>query len=520
MGSTKHPQIINYLNFIRATMTDRVPEGDNLLAVKEQIKLAKKYGLKTTFLVLYDVFDDPEYLDLLLPLDREQFEFGIWYEIDQALCEAAGIPWRADYPWYKHCDIGYPIGYSLADRERLADENFRRFKEVFGTDARVFGSWFTDTYSINYICGKYGLDAMCNCKEQYGTDGYTLWGGYWGQAYYPSVKNVFIPAGSKENQTNVPMFKMLGSDPIYQYDFGMDIAKERQHSQEVITLEPVWEAGANPAWVDWYLKENFNGECLSFGYAQAGQENSFGWQRIGAGLPYQLEQMSRMQAEGKLVIEHLGESGRRYKQAYETTPMSSVTAHSAADDPGKQTVWFCSANYRVNLYAEDGEVWIRDLHIFDDSIPDPFAEVICTGSDATYETLPAVDGFTHSGNGVRSGLYIRFADDKAPSGIKEDILTYTETEDGCRADFKAQHPVSVTMKKNSLAIESDTGFRLEHRIGCREEFMPEVVSCTERELTLSYGGKRYKISLSSGKFLSPLVLEAEEGQTAAYFTVL
>lgn len=83
--------------------------------------------------------------------------------------------------------------------------------------------------------------ASCNCKDQYGTDGYTLWGGYWNQAYYPSRLNGYMPAQTQEGQIPVPVFRMLGSDPIYQYDTGLG------HSiQGVITLEPVYgDAGGS-----------------------------------------------------------------------------------------------------------------------------------------------------------------------------------------------------------------------------------------------------------------------------------
>ena len=61
---------------------------------------------------------------------------------------------------------------------------------------------------------------------------------------------------------------MLGSDPIHQYDSGLDINRKKEPlSTGVFTLEPVYttEAGGGmPAWVDWYLSQNFSGNCLTF----------------------------------------------------------------------------------------------------------------------------------------------------------------------------------------------------------------------------------------------------------------
>ena len=45
-----------------------------------------------------------------------------------------------------------------------------------------------------------------------------------------------MPAQTEEGQIPVPIFRMLGSDPIYQYDDGLG-----QERQGVISLEPVYE---------------------------------------------------------------------------------------------------------------------------------------------------------------------------------------------------------------------------------------------------------------------------------------
>ena len=58
-------------------------------------------------------------------------------------------------------------------------------------------------------------------------------------AYYPSRINAYMPAQTEEGQIPVPIFRMLGSDPIYQYDDGLG-----QERQGVISLEPVYEKGA------------------------------------------------------------------------------------------------------------------------------------------------------------------------------------------------------------------------------------------------------------------------------------
>ena len=103
---------------------------------------------------------------------------------------------------------------------------------------------------------------------------------------------------------------MLGNDPIYQYDEDCVFSGEwGDYSQthlapELLTMEPISACGKDPAWVDWYI-DNFKTNCLSFGYTQAGQENSFGWDNMREGYQRQLETINRKRGKG-------GDKGRDF----------------------------------------------------------------------------------------------------------------------------------------------------------------------------------------------------------------
>ena len=246
---------------------------------------------------------------LLREADASQ-EIGVWFEVVQPLAEKAGIPWRGRYAWDWHAHIAFSVGYTPQERERLADvlmEDFRESDSVI--IPKSVGSWFMDAHLLGYLSDRYGIVASCNCKDQWGTDGYTLWGGYYNQAYYPSRLNGFMPAQTEDCQIPVPVFRMLGSDPIYQYD-----ARLGGNGQSVITLEPVYSGeeggGGIPEWVRWFYDVNFRPDQVSFGYTQVGQENSFGWDLMKDGLTDQVGACLRAaQAEGKLQRRNAGGSG-------------------------------------------------------------------------------------------------------------------------------------------------------------------------------------------------------------------
>ena len=497
-------QIVNIINFIRGC-EPRDPV-DLVRPVKEQIQLMKEHGLRGTFLLQYDALLDPVYQNMLKELDPRQFEIGVWFEVVQPLVEKIGLPWRGRYPWDWHVHCGFSMGYTPEQRQRLVDELYDKFREIFGYYPRVFGSWFFDSVTARYVSDHYGADAFCNCKEQYGTDGYTLWGGYYGQGYYPSRTNVFMPAQNPENQLSTPLFRMLGSDPVYQYDFGMTADAGADPIQRVITLEPVYpNAGCNPKWVEWYLGENFNGECLSFGYAQAGQENSFGWQNMEKGLRYQFARFAQLQKEGKLTVEPLGDTGRWYKQTYAVTPASAISAHSACDDDGKTSVWYCSRNYRVNLYGDETGLRIRDLHIFRENDPDPFENKVCTKNEAVYETLPVMDGNLMTGNGIIAGGYFCTSDGEPVYG-----KDYRFTETGENTALIDYGRIRIILKEQGMEIRSEGDFCLQWRTGRQDRHMPRCVSRREKDVSLRYNGEDYSIHLGRGSFV-PKGIRSENG---------
>ena len=499
-------QIINIVNFIRGC-EPREPM-DLVLPVQKQIELMKQHNLRGTFLLQYDAMLDPVYVDLMKSLDPAQFEFGVWFEVVQPLVEKVDIPWRGRFPWDWHVHCGFSMGYTKPQREALLDELYSKFKEVFGYHPRVFGSWFFDTHTARYVSDRYGVDAFCNCKEQYGTDGYTLWGGYYGQGYYPSRNNVFLPAQNEDSQLSAPLFRMLGSDHVYQYDWGLQADSGAQAIQGVITLEPSTNVGGgnDPGWIDWYMKENFNGECLSFGYAQAGQENSFGWPRMERGLTYQFARFAQLQQEGKLIVEPLGDTGRWFKETYTTTPASAITAHSAFDDQEKKSVWYCSRHYRINLYADQRGLRIRDMHIFKEEQPDPFENTVCTKNEATYDSLPVMDGNIFSGNQVIAGAYP--VDTNGAPFAAGDFRFTQNGENSALVDYGA---IRFTLFENWMKITADEDFTIECRIGKTDRHFPTLVSQDEKSLHLCYNGVEYGLRLTAGRFDGVGKLCSEDG---------
>jgi len=404
-----HPKIVNIVNFIRLLEPRDPAITEDVLyqTVVKQVEIMKKYKLAGTFLLQYDALMDSRYQKLLKSLPRNSFEIGGWWEIPQPLVEKAGLKWRGRYPWDWRANIGFATGYTPHERELLTDVYMKDFKKIFGYYPKSVASWFIDAHTLNYMYQKYHIVASANCKDQYGTDGYTLWGGYWNQAYYPSKINSYMPAQHAESQVPVPIFRMLGSDPVRQYDNGLGTTR-----QGVVTLEPVYKfGGGDSTWVNWYFKQFVEGQDMEFAYTQAGQENSFTWDAMAKGFEIQMPLIAKLRNERKIKLETLAESGAWFKAKYKVTPATSVTVNDDISGSDRKTVWFNSRFYRVNLLWENGTLRFRDIHLFNEKLPSVYETKVATSNECTFFTLPIVDGYIWSKAQKLAGLRFMTATD-------------------------------------------------------------------------------------------------------------
>jgi hypothetical protein len=405
LADREGPKIVNIVNFIRLLepRDPKITEEVLYQTVVKQVELMKKYKLPGTFLLQYDALMDPRYQKLLLTLPKASFELGGWWEIPQPLVEKAGLKWRGRYPWDWRANIGFSTGYTPAEREKLIDVYMADFKTIFGYYPKSVASWFIDAHSLNYMYEKYHIVASANCKDQYGTDGYTLWGGYWNQAYYPSKIHSYMPAQHAANQIPVPIFRMLGSDPIRQYDNGLGTAR-----QGVVTLEPVYAfGGGDAAWTKWFFKTFTDDKALGFNYTQAGQENSFTWEAMAKGLEMQMPLLAKLRTEGKVKIETMESSGLWFKKHYPVTPATSFAVTKDIEGSDLKTVWYNSRYYRINILWEKGTLRIRDIHLFNEDFADPYTTQVATDNECSFYTLPILDSYIWSKADQIAGMRLK-----------------------------------------------------------------------------------------------------------------
>ena len=390
-------KIVNVMNFVRQIDERLKDSTERLLSfTADQLRLVNEYNIENTFLLQYDALCDDAFVELFRNEATEKTELGLWYEIVEPLTTACGIPYESEngWKWDWHIIPGFSMAYTPEQRELLIDEAMQKFREIFGYYPRTVASWLLDTHTLNHLAKNYDISAVAICRDQANTDAYTLLGGYFNQAYYPSVNNIFTPAQSQQTQTEIPVFRLLGPCPIHNYDnnkYSSEELKTLWRNSTCFTLEPGWYMGSNGHVTKWMFDTYYGNESLGFSYAQIGQENSFliFEDQVFAGMRMQIEQLLE---RGDVLFKRMGDTGELFKSMYpELTPPTSVTALDNFDSADAQSVYYNCKNYTANLFRFEDKIFFRSMFLFDDRIEDMYLRNSCTTFDAVYENLPIID---------------------------------------------------------------------------------------------------------------------------------
>jgi len=491
------PRIVNIYNFVRNS-DYRLAHSEDVLfeATRQEIQLVKQASLPATWALQYDALINPRYQKLFKEQLGNKDEIAAWWEIPQPLAEKAGLKWRGRHEWDSQANVGFSPGYTPEERRKLVDVYMADFKKIFGRYPRTVGSWFIDEVTLAYMAKKYGIVASCNCKDQVGTDGYTLWGGYWNQAYYPSRLDAYMPAQTQAGQINVPIFRMLGSDPIYQ-----------GYSPGMWTLEPVYpQAGGSADWVAWFMNNLIHQPSLAFAYTQAGQENSFGWSAMKTGLTLQIALLAKQAKAGEIQVETLEQAGKWFRRHYDVTPPTSVVCLSDWKHENRKTVWYDSRFYRLNILWENGGFYIRDLHCFDENVVSPTHDKVLATTSLAYETLPVMDAALWSG-AEKAGIWpVQISSDGKTSPLIPDgpptVEELNKTDLSIRQPLRGGGTFSIVCREDEVTFSGMDGQGRPlpwawYLVGGAQQ-KSAVQSVTPNSISYHHGGVDYQIRLAPG----------------------
>lgn len=204
----------------------------SLQPLKDQYRLISQENFSATWLLQYDVFSDPELLGEIKGFDKSQ-ETGVFLEVSKKLGDEARVIYPYDAAWFSPRAI-FLSGYSQSERRRLVDELFGRFKAEFGFYPKSVGTWWIDSYSLNYMKERYEIKSALIVADQLTTDNYGVWGQWWGVPYYPSKANILVPASSLNNKLEVAIIQWAQRDPMLAKGEGADFSNYSLQANDYI----------------------------------------------------------------------------------------------------------------------------------------------------------------------------------------------------------------------------------------------------------------------------------------------
>jgi hypothetical protein len=345
--------------------------------VKGQYEAILAKNLPATWLLRSDAFSDPEISNFFKGLAKNQ-ELGIFFEITPSLCQAANVTYNQSDSWHKAKSV-FLTGYSVEDRKKLITSAFEKFKQIFGYYPKSVGAWWIDANSLSFMKEKYGVSASLVVADQFSTDDYQIWGLYWGVPYYPAKKNGLVPAQSKDSKIGVVQIQWALRDPFNAYGPGVQESTYSVQPNDYITahdldvsyFEKLFDIYTNPP------------APPQFGQITIGLENDFPWPQFQGEYQNQLKVVEKKMKEGKVRAQTMSEFSEWYRVKFpDISPSHLIATQDPLGQEG-QVVWFMTSYYRVGWFYHStlfGSA-IRDLRVYNDSLPEPCYAVSCANLD-------------------------------------------------------------------------------------------------------------------------------------------
>jgi len=364
-----------FINQVRGT---ECCQKGSLASTKKQLELFKKHAIPATFVLRYDAITDNQFISLLKSYGGSQFDYGIFFEITPLLARDAGVVYRGtEERWYR-AQYAYLVGYSQEERKKIIDTAMIAFKKQFGVYPKTTGGWMIDTFSANYLSSDYGVESHELTREQWGTDGYALYGGSISSVYVPSKNWLFTPAKTEKNTLNLRILRQTVSDPVRNYG---DLTSS-------YTSQPN-DYGRTKSF-DYFKHLIRQVEGYSEPLAILGLENSLN-EKYQETYQKQIQYIISVVDKKNIILPK------------NITGIETDNYAIGADFTNKQykAFWIETSSYRARFIQKNNYVQLTDLRIFDELVKDPYYE-LSSGAKTAFWEAPFV--FDSSKNGVHKTI--------------------------------------------------------------------------------------------------------------------
>jgi len=293
-------------------------------------------------------------------------EIGLFLEVTPTWAEKAGVEYQSTKGWNLAQNV-FLSGYNPKERILLLETAFAQFNEIFGRFPQTVGAWHIDPFSADFVSRQYGVVAILVCADQFSTDGYRIWGGWWGVPFFPSSKNLLVPASSKKDKLPVVILWWAARDPLNGYGSGMEESTYSVQANDYLVFHDL-DTEYFSQLADFYL-EPLKGD---FGQLTMGLENDYRLDKFGDEYRRQVKVLNQKGARFLTAA-----SFARWYQA--RFPQLSPSHEIGGNDllgTSRESRWIMTTDYRIGLIRDDAGDWkIRDKRLYRPVWPDPYLGV-------------------------------------------------------------------------------------------------------------------------------------------------
>lgn len=354
-------QFITLINPVRISSYNQDP----LLSIKTEYNEYKKRSLYATWLLTYDILQEKELTDFFNSINGEH-EVGLFLEINEGLASDAGVSYNKTDSWHRPNSL-FLSGYKQIDRLKLIDKLFEKFKSQFGYYPSSVGSWWTDSYSLDYMQKKYKISGNLGVSDQFSTDGYSIWGQYWSIPFYPSNLHSGIPANKLDNKLNVVNFQWAARDPLLAYG---DTNASKYSTQDYFTL------GLTEIYLQQLIDTFLDKKQNSFGQITMGVESDLQPDFYVNTFSRYLDVIKGYKDTRKVKTTTMNEFSSWYMNIFPNLSPPHIIESKSTGAQENRAIWYQSPNYRIGLVYDPKkeEVKIRDFRIYNHDFMEPFFE--------------------------------------------------------------------------------------------------------------------------------------------------
>lgn len=323
-----------YLTLVNPVRSRFYWQNKSLYPIISQYELVNNSNFSATWLIQYDVLKDSELVGELKSFNEDQ-EIGLFLEVSEDFAYDSEVIYPHAKPWTDPLVL-FLSGYTQSERRKLIDKLFLKFKNVFGYYPKSVGAWWIDSYSLEYMEEKYGIDTVLIVADQKTTDDYGVWGQWWGVPYYPAKYNILKPASDVKEQADYVVIQWAQRDPTKAY------GNDYTYSNYSLQANDYLDRGLDTK----YFKKlviNYLDCSLPFGQITVGLETGIEGTTYIEEYKNQLEYLKSLEALQSMTM---SEFSRVFKNKYISNPEKIVLRDNESE-------WVLTKNGRVNEVLDE-----------------------------------------------------------------------------------------------------------------------------------------------------------------------